>query len=160
VQPLAYASIFAGALLLIAGLTGSTVPSVAQGRPDRSSSSSTSSPAPAAGGTMPPPTLGNPTSSGAWRSTQAAIAKQHGWSLADWNSVIQRESGGDPTARNASSGAFGIGQFLGSTAREYAPFGALSTNPVLQVKAMAKYIADRYGTPTAALAHERRFGWY
>jgi soluble lytic murein transglycosylase-like protein len=158
VQPLAFASVLAGALLLIAGLTASTIPSVAQGRPDRAKATGTE---PQAGGIAPPPTLGtSAAASGAWRSTQSAIARERGWSLADWNAVIQRESGGDPTARNPSSGAFGIGQFLGATARAYAPYGALSTNPVLQIRAMARYIADRYGTPTAALAHERRYGWY
>lgn len=34
-QALGYAAIFAGALVLIAGITGSTIPSVAKGMPDR-----------------------------------------------------------------------------------------------------------------------------
>jgi murein DD-endopeptidase MepM/ murein hydrolase activator NlpD len=37
-MPLAYAAILAGALLLVAGVTGSTIPSVAQGHPDKSKS--------------------------------------------------------------------------------------------------------------------------
>lgn len=170
-MPLAYASMLVGALVLIAGLTGSTIPSVAKGNPDRakakhpgreqaSSTSSTSAPA------------ASSAPSGPWRSTQAAIAHQRGWSLADWNQLIQMESGGDPTAQNPSTGAFGIGQLNpenaadpfnprpGSTAAKYRHLGALSRNPVLQIKAMAAYIADTYGNPTNALAHEHAAGWY
>jgi hypothetical protein len=160
VQPLAFASILAGALLLVAGVTGSTLTSTAQGHPDKSKSApavdettggtgavaaATSSPEPA-------------HVTGAWRSTQSAIAHDKGWSLADWNAVIGKESGGDPRSLNKGSGAFGIGQFLPMNRAAYPD--AFSTNPVLQIKAMARYIADRYGTPTAALAHEHAYGWY
>jgi murein DD-endopeptidase MepM/ murein hydrolase activator NlpD len=64
--PLAYASIFAGTLLLIAGLTASTVPSVAKGQPDRANAapagaaSSASSPASSAPGGQ----LGTPDARG------------------------------------------------------------------------------------------------
>jgi hypothetical protein len=157
--PLAFGAILAGALLVIAGVTGSTVSSTAQGTPDRSKATlPTGASSPTT--TAPPTPAPSNLAGGTWRSTQAAIAKTRGWSLSDWNALIGKESGGDPSARNSSSGAFGIGQFLGSTAQEYAPYGALSTNPVLQIKAMAKYIADRYGNPTNALAHENAAGWY
>lgn len=159
---LGYISIFAGALLLISGLTGSSIASVAQGAPDRSkllpSPGEPSGANPALRGTEGAVGAGVSERGGTWRSTQAAIAKSHGWSLADWNAVIQRESGGDPNSRNSSSGAYGIGQFLPSNRSAYPE--AFSPNPVLQIKAMARYIATRYGTPTAALAHERAFGWY
>jgi soluble lytic murein transglycosylase-like protein len=160
---LGYISIFAGALLTIAGVTGSSLASVAKGSPDRANELPGSPAAsPTAAGVTGSTAAGSEPGSGGstWRATQAAIAKSKGWSLADWNAVVQRESGGDPNSRNSSSGAYGLGQFLGSTAQQYAPQGALSSNPVLQIKAMAAYIADRYGTPSAALAHERAYGWY
>lgn len=87
---------------------------------------------------------------GPWVSRMSQIAKSNNWSLGDWRSLVQGESGGDPTARNKSSGAFGLGQFLGDTARTYAKYGSLSTNPIKQIEAMAKYIADRYGNPSNA----------
>lgn len=162
--PLGFGAMLAGALLLIAGVTGSTVSSTAQGAPDHSKAVAAAAGAttPSSPSSTPAPSsaAGSAGSGGPWRSTQAAIAKTRGWSLSDWNTLIGKESGGDSKAKNPSSGAFGIGQFLGSTAQEYAPYGALSTNPVLQIKAMAKYIGDRYGNPTNALAHENSAGWY
>ena len=70
------------------------------------------------------------------------------------------ESGGSTTATNPSSGAFGIGQFLGATKKAYAKYGSESTQAIPQLNAMEHYVHDRYGTPTAALAHERRYHWY
>jgi hypothetical protein len=87
---------------------------------------------------------------GPWVSVMKKIAAAKNWVLGDWKSLIMGESGGDPTARNPSSGAFGIGQFLGSTLQAYAPFGATSRNPADQIRAMAKYISDRYGNPSNA----------
>lgn len=90
--------------------------------------------------------------SGKWTEVMANIAKSRGWNLSDWRRLVQGESGGDPTARNKSSGAYGLGQFLGRTAEQYAKYGALSSNPVDQIRAMAQYISDRYGNPSEALA--------
>jgi TP901 family phage tail tape measure protein len=98
--------------------------------------------------------------SGKWTEVMASIAKARGWSLGAWNRLVQKESGGNPAARNPSSGAFGLGQFLGSTAKAYAKYGALSTNPVEQIKAMAQYISDRYGDPSSALAFHDAHNWY
>lgn len=91
------------------------------------------------------------------------IGRRFGWShseLEAWWQVISDESGGNPAATNASSGAFGIGQFLGATYKEYLPYGAGSSNPLDQLNAMAQYIHNRYGTPTSALAHENGYHWY
>jgi colicin import membrane protein len=109
-----------------------------------------------------------PVSSGA---TQGAITfgdlekigNQYGWSKAQdqaWWQVIKLESGGNPAATNPSSGAYGIGQFLGGTLKEYAPYGAASPNPLDQLNAMARYIHDRYGTPDAALTFHLANNWY
>ncbi len=100
------------------------------------------------------------TSKGSLQSWIAKEAKKLGWSSSAWGSVIERESGWNPKATNPSSGAFGIGQFLGSTETAYASRGATSTNPIRQLEAMRDYISERYGNPTHALAHEKEFGWY
>jgi len=88
------------------------------------------------------------------------VAKSRGWNAADWRWIVQQESGGDPAARNPSSGAFGLGQFLGSTLRSYSRFGATSTDGSRQIDAMGKYIGDRYGNPTAAKAFWQAHHWY
>lgn len=98
--------------------------------------------------------------SGPWQQVMAQIADSRGWSLADWQWIVAHESGGNPAARNRSSGAFGLGQFLGSTGRAYAKYGALSSDPVEQIQAMGMYIADRYGNPTAAKSFWERNHWY
>jgi TP901 family phage tail tape measure protein len=102
--------------------------------------------------------LGNFT--GPWTKIMAKIAQAKGWSLSDWRSLVQKESGGNPNARNPSSGAYGLGQFLGATARSYAKYGALSSDGSDQIRAMAQYISDRYGTPSAALAFHNANNWY
>jgi TP901 family phage tail tape measure protein len=91
-----------------------------------------------------------PGFSGPWVKVLEQIAKARNWSAGDWKKLVQGESGGDPTALNPSSGAFGLGQFLGRTKDAYAKYGATSTDPVMQIQAMAKYILDRYGNPTNA----------
>lgn len=80
--------------------------------------------------------------------------KQYGWdSGPQWDALdqlISHESGWDPMARNPSSGAFGLGQFLGATKDAYLPDE--NPNPGIQAHAMARYITDRYGDPQAAWA--------
>jgi hypothetical protein len=99
---------------------------------------------------------------GPWVARMAQIAKDQGWDLADWKQLVQGESGGNPNARNSSSGAYGLGQFLGGTLRAYAKFGATSSDGVKQIEAMAKYIADRYHDPSNALHQwlSRSPHWY
>jgi hypothetical protein len=98
--------------------------------------------------------------SGPWTQVMASIAQGRGWNLADWQRLVQKESGGNPNARNPSSGAYGLGQFLGATARSYAKYGALSPDGSDQIRAMAQYISDRYGNPSNALAFHNRNNWY
>lgn len=87
---------------------------------------------------------------GPWTQVMADIAASKGWNLGDWKQLVQGESGGNPAARNPSSGAFGLGQFLGGTLRAYAKYGATSHDGSDQIRAMAQYISDRYGNPTNA----------
>lgn len=162
-MPLGFASLFAGAVLLIAGITASSVASVAQGKPDRAKAAPAASTQATGAATTAGSTGGTPAGpapSGSWQAELRKLAKQKGWDAGAWEQIIQKESGGDPTSVNASSGAFGLGQFLGSTKAAYAKWGAESTNPVMQIRADAKYIEDRYHTPTAALTFHNANNWY
>ena len=91
-----------------------------------------------------------------------AIGKSMGWSgsqLAAWWQVITLESGGRLTAQNPTSNAYGIAQFING-ASEYYTYGGNPDTVTGQLTAMANYIKQRYGTPTAALAHENANHWY
>jgi len=87
------------------------------------------------------------------------MAAQRGWTGQDWraiDSIIERESGWDPNAVNASSGAYGIPQILPSAH----PNTELQSDPAGQIRWLLNYIAERYKTPAAALAFKDRMGWY
>ncbi len=89
-------------------------------------------------------------------------AAAYGWgSGPEWDALDKlwtRESSWDNTARNPSSGAYGIAQFLDST---WATVGGTKTSdPTLQIQYGLKYIQQRYGDPLAAWAHETSAGWY
>lgn len=90
------------------------------------------------------------------------IAGNYGWSdpaqLAAWYKLGMKESGWRNTAQNPTSTAYGIGQFLNST---WGGYGIPKTSdPALQVEAMARYIKARYGSPAAALAFHNSHNWY
>jgi archaellum component FlaC len=110
------------------------------------------------GGTGPHDNV--PHFAGPWVDDMRRIAQKFHWNLSDWTWLVNSESGGDPTAVNKSSGAFGLGQFLGGTLREYASLGATSKNPSRQIEAMAAYIRDRYHDPTRAKAFHLANNWY
>jgi hypothetical protein len=102
--------------------------------------------------------------SGAAGVVQAAMqraAAARGWTGAQWNAlnaVEMREAGYNLQARNPSSGAYGLAQFINGPS-EYATYGGnLSMSG--QITAMLNYIAQRYRTPGAAWAHEQAFNWY
>lgn len=92
------------------------------------------------------------------------IAGNYGWSspseLAAWYQLGMNESGWNNNAQNPTSTAYGIGQFLNST---WGGYGIPKTSdPALQVEAMARYIKARYGSPSRALAawNSRSPHWY
>lgn len=62
-------------------------------------------------------------------------------------------------ARNPSSGAYGLAQFING-AGEYAQYGGNWYTGLGQLKAMMNYINQRYGSPNAAWGHEMSAGWY
>lgn len=92
------------------------------------------------------------------------IAGNYGWGnsseLAAWYQLGMNESGWNNNAQNRTSTAYGIGQFLNST---WGGYGIPKTSdPALQVEAMARYIKARYGSPSRALAawNSRSPHWY
>jgi hypothetical protein len=73
--------------------------------------------------------------------------------------LFTRESGWNPHAYNASSGAYGIPQAVPGD--KMAIFGAdWRDNPITQVKWGLSYIAGRYGTACNAWSHSQTYGWY
>lgn len=92
---------------------------------------------------------------------ESAAAKA-GWTGTQWTAlynVEMDEAGFNLGAVNSSSGAYGMAQFINGPS-EYAQYGGNATTAAGQAVAMVNYIKSRYGTPTAALQHERQFGWY
>lgn len=81
------------------------------------------------------------------------------WSAFD--TLEMHEAGYNNTAKNPSSTAYGMGQFLDST---WAPYGPKTSDPETQIRYMLAYIKNRYGTPSAAWAqyynHPGGVGWY
>lgn len=102
--------------------------------------------------------------SGAVAEQVETVFARHGFTGADWEAakwIIGKESGWNPTATNPSSGAYGLFQFNpmgGNTLASYLP--DRNPDPAVQADAGARYIKDRYGSPTAAKAFWERNGWY
>jgi hypothetical protein len=78
---------------------------------------------------------------------------------AAWNYVAMRESGWNQFARNPSSGAYGIPQAL-PPGKMGAAANPPQSNPTAQIRWMWNYMAQTYGGPQGAAAHERAFNWY
>lgn len=91
-----------------------------------------------------------------------SMAAARGWTGAQWNAlydVEMAEAGFNMTAQNPTSNAYGLAQFING-ASEYAQYGGNSTTASGQITAMLNYIAQRYGTPAGAWAHEEAYHWY
>ena len=95
---------------------------------------------------------------------RAALAMfgRYGWGasqMAPLISLWNQESGWRWNALNPSSGAYGIPQSL--PASKMASAGAdWRTNPITQIAWGLSYIAQRYGSPAGAWAHEVSHNWY
>ena len=100
-------------------------------------------------------------SAGSAQHFAQSLLGRFGWG-GQWgalNSVAMRESGWSMTARNPSSGAYGIAQFINGPG-EYYQYGGNPGTMSGQVIAFMNYIKQRYGDPNAAWAHELNYGWY
>jgi hypothetical protein len=101
-------------------------------------------------------------SGGIIQSLMKNMAAARGWTGSQWNAlaaVETREAGWNMTARNPSSGAYGLAQFINGPS-EYAQYGGNATTAMGQITGMLNYIAQRYGTPQAAWNHEVAYNWY
>jgi septal ring factor EnvC (AmiA/AmiB activator) len=74
--------------------------------------------------------------------------------------IIVRESGGDPTADNPASTAFGLGQLLLGNRILYLGKDYATTDCGRQLWAFRAYVHDRYGTAERAKAFWQANGWY
>lgn len=113
------------------------------------------------------------------------LAAAYGWTGAEFDALDRlwvRESGWQNDIANRSSGAFGIAQALGhgtdssaasgvhvrypdggsevKTVNEYPSKAANAGNAGAQITWGLRYIKDRYGSPSAAWAHEVANSWY
>ncbi|WP_436740292.1 transglycosylase SLT domain-containing protein [Streptomyces sp. BBFR102] len=76
-----------------------------------------------------------------------------------FSNIVERESGWDPHATNASSGAYGLVQAL--PADKMASAGSdWKSNPATQIEWGVNYMNDRYGSPAAAWDFWQANGWY
>jgi septal ring factor EnvC (AmiA/AmiB activator) len=74
--------------------------------------------------------------------------------------IIMHESGGDPTADNPTSTAFGLGQLLLGNRILYLGQDYATTDCGKQLWAFRAYVRDRYGTAENAQAFWQAHGWY
>jgi septal ring factor EnvC (AmiA/AmiB activator) len=74
--------------------------------------------------------------------------------------IIMHESGGDPTADNPNSTAFGLGQLLLDLRRRILGANYDTIDCGLQLMAFRTYVRERYGTAEAAKAFWVSHGWY
>jgi hypothetical protein len=85
-----------------------------------------------------------------------------GWSGGQFScldALWNRESGWNPYASNAGSGAYGIPQALPGS--KMASAGAdWQTDPATQIRWGLGYIQATYGSPCGAWGHEQGYGWY
>ena len=112
--------------------------------------------------------FGDPDDTGSANATGAAsglikkqvqgVAEGFGWgSGAQWDAlsqIIQRESSWNLNAANPSSSARGLFQKMTSI------HGPVESDAAGQAGWGLKYIRDRYGSPSRALAHHNARGWY
>jgi septal ring factor EnvC (AmiA/AmiB activator) len=74
--------------------------------------------------------------------------------------IIMHESGGDPTAANPTSTAFGLGQLLLDLRRRILGANYDTIDCGLQLMAFRTYVRERYGTAENAKAFWDSHGWY
>jgi hypothetical protein len=95
------------------------------------------------------------------RTAARQLLAKRGWAdqFSCLDSLWSGESGWDPQATNAYSGAFGIPQALPAT--KMATAGSdWRTNPVTQIRWGLGYIESSYGSPCAAESFKQGHGWY
>lgn len=74
--------------------------------------------------------------------------------------IVARESSFRSDAKNPTSTARGLFQFLDSTRQNYGGSSVNWDDPVAQALAGVQYIKDRYSTPEKAIAFHNKNNWY
>jgi hypothetical protein len=100
---------------------------------------------------------------GAVQALVRSMAAARGWTGALWNdlnAVEMREAGWNLNARNPTSGAYGIAQGISGPSWYYQWPGGNPGTAVGQGTGFLDYIAQRYGSPAGAWAHEQAYNWY
>ena len=99
---------------------------------------------------------------GEYQKYALSLLPEFGWDSSELEPLIylwNRESGWNPNSHNKKSGAHGIPQALPGS--KMASEGSdYYTNAEPQIRWGLKYIAGRYGSPSAAWAHWQSRGWY
>jgi hypothetical protein len=155
--------VLAGGVLVYSGIKGerisATVRSFLAGQPPTKIADATPSLPEVAGPVAP--------QSGIVATNQAIgrlQASLYGWSIGDeWNSLVKlwnQESGWNNHAKNPSSGAYGIAQALPPTKYPASAQESGGSSATQQIAWGLSYIHSRYGSPSAAWAHEQANNWY
>jgi hypothetical protein len=162
-QPLGFAEIFAGGILLIAGISGDSIGNVVKGtfqwppKPWGTSGIGAQAQAQATSGSS---NSSSPADAG---KIMSDIATSKGWTsaqLQDWKNVIGAEDASySLTAKNPTSTAYGIAQFINGPS-EYYTWGGDPGTVQGQLTAMANYISSRYGDPSSAWSFHLANGYY
>ncbi|MYS15046.1 transglycosylase SLT domain-containing protein [Streptomyces sp. SID4982] len=76
-----------------------------------------------------------------------------------FSKIVEHESGWNVSARNSSSGAYGLVQALPASKMSSAG-SDWKTNPATQIKWGLDYMNSRYGSPTQAWSFWQANGWY
>jgi resuscitation-promoting factor RpfB len=159
-----------GGLVAYSGVKGATLSDTAQAvlKGNLSLSDTETVGAPASSGTAASETAasGNTTAANAGAAANQALAKQLATSMgfsswttgqewSDWVSLWNQESGWNIDAANPTSSARGIAQNINGYGPDY-----LEGNATSQITWGINYIAQRYGSPSMAWAHEVEDNWY
>lgn len=103
-----------------------------------------------------------PNTASAQQYALVYMGETYGWGQEQHECLValwERESGWNYTAKNPSSGAYGIPQSL--PGNKMASAGAdWKTNPETQIKWGLDYIEGRYDTPCGAWKSFKKKGWY
>lgn len=163
-----------GGIMLWSGLSGKTVSKTLRdliaGKPLNINAADTSSMASLNQLLVQNPTAaaGGASASGATATANKAVAAPlatalgwgpgtKNWQALDW--LWTKESGWSNTARNPTSGAYGIPQALPPTKMPVLAQAPIS-DPLTQIMWGLGYIKGRYGNPVNAWAHEQANNWY
>lgn len=93
-------------------------------------------------------------------------SSMYGWEGSEWTalqSLWNQESSWSNTAKNPTSGAYGIPQALPYTKMPKAAWPASAggtSDATTQIKWGLTYIKGRYGNPSVAWQHEQANSWY